>query len=50
VRWGVMGVLRETGAGLEMAGWQDHLWGRGPVGPDVRGAAKRGYWMVHGGC
>jgi hypothetical protein len=45
VIYGVMGVY---GADWTMPNYDDHFWGKGPVGPDLRGAAKMGYWRVSG--
>ena len=43
--WAIMGVIAEEG----LANWNDHLWGHGPVGPDVEPSRQRGYWLLHGG-
>jgi hypothetical protein len=37
-----MGVLGPSG----LSGYDDYFWGKGPVGPDVRGANIHGYWRV----
>ncbi len=42
--WAVMGVIGPDGS----SNWNDHVWGRGPVGPDIRGGNIRGYWITWG--
>lgn len=42
--WAVMGVLGPDG----LSNWDDHVWGHGSVGPDIRGGNIRGYWMTWG--
>jgi Family of unknown function (DUF6345)/HYR domain len=37
-----MGVIGPSG----LSGYDDYFWGKGPVGPDVRGANIHGYWRV----
>jgi len=37
-----MGVVGPSG----ISNYDDYFWGKGPVGPDVRGANIRGYWRV----
>ena len=44
VRWAVMGVFRDDG----VSNWNDHFWGVGSVGPDIREPYIGGYWMVSG--
>ena len=42
--WAVMGVIGASG----MSNYDDHVWGEGSVGPDIRGANVNGYWMISG--
>jgi hypothetical protein len=42
--WAVMGVIGPDG----WSNWNDHVWGRGSVGPDIRGSNIRGYWITWG--
>lgn len=42
--WAVMGVIGPDG----WSNWNDHVWGHGPVGPDIRGGNIRGYWITWG--
>ena len=42
--WAVMGVIGTAG----MSNYEDHVWGEGSVGPDIRGANIVGYWMISG--
>jgi hypothetical protein len=42
--WAVMGVI---GNG-SMSNYDDHVWGEGSVGPDIRGADINGHWMISG--
>lgn len=42
--WAVMGVIGPDG----WTHWDDHVWGRGSVGPDIRGSNIRGYWITWG--
>lgn len=37
-----MGVVGPSG----ISNYDDYFWGKGPVGPDVRGANIHGYWRV----
>jgi hypothetical protein len=37
-----MGVVGPSG----LSNYDDYFWGKGPVGPDVRGANIHGYWRV----
>lgn len=37
-----MGVIGPAGC----SNYNDYFWGKGPVGPDIRGANIRGYWRV----
>ena len=37
-----MGVIGPSG----ISNYNDYFWGKGPVGPDIRGANIRGYWRV----
>jgi hypothetical protein len=46
VRYGVMGVIGRDG----MSNINDHFWGKGSVGPDIRGTDIIGYWLIHGPC
>ncbi|PKL77012.1 MAG: hypothetical protein CVV27_07355 [Candidatus Melainabacteria bacterium HGW-Melainabacteria-1] len=41
VTYSYMGVIGPGG----LSNWNDHFWGKGPVGPDIRDV--RGYWSVH---
>lgn len=45
VIYAVMGVY---GPGWTIPNYDDHFWGKGPVGPDLRGAARIGFWRVSG--
>lgn len=38
----VMGVLDQNG----MSNVNDYFWGKGSVGPDIRGSAITGYWSI----
>lgn len=38
----VMGVIGPAG----MSNYNDYFWGKGPVGPDLRGANIQGYWRL----
>jgi hypothetical protein len=38
----VMGVMGAN----NMSNWNDHFWGKGSVGPDIRGSNITGYWSV----
>lgn len=42
--WAVMGVIGPDG----WSNWDDHVWGHGSVGPDIRGSNIRGYWITWG--
>lgn len=44
VRFSVMGVIGKDG----MSNMNDHFWGKGSVGPDIRGSNIIGYWLIHG--
>lgn len=44
VVWSVMGVIGPH----DWADYNDHFWRHGHVGPDIRGADKKGYWIVWG--
>lgn len=46
VKFGVMGVIGKNG----MSNYNDHFWGKGSVGPDIRGSNIVGYWLVYGPC
>ena len=39
----IMGVV---GPGGVLGGWNDHFWGQGPVGPDLRGNNITAYWRI----
>ncbi len=45
VTYAVMGVY---GPGWTLPNYDDHFWGKGPVGPDLRGAARIGFWRIAG--
>ncbi|AUX23422.1 hypothetical protein SOCEGT47_039470 [Sorangium cellulosum] len=45
VIYAVMGVY---GPGWTIPNYDDHFWGKGPVGPDLRGAARIGFWRISG--
>jgi hypothetical protein len=38
----VMGVIGPNG----LSNYNDYFWGKGPVGPDLRGSNIRGYWRI----
>ncbi|HZP83062.1 MAG TPA: DUF6345 domain-containing protein [Chthonomonadaceae bacterium] len=46
VIWGAMGPFRADG----VSNFNDHFWGRGPVGPDIRGLAIAGFWVLRAPC
>lgn len=46
VIWGAMGPIRADG----VSNFNDHFWGRGAVGPDIRGAAIWGFWVLRAPC
>lgn len=39
-----MGVL----SNVNLSNFNDYLWGRGAVGPDIPAAQKQGYWRIWG--
>ena len=43
-RWAVMGPIGPGG----WVNYNDHFWGRGSVGPDIRGSDLQGWWIVWG--
>lgn len=45
VIYAVMGVY---GPGWTVPNYNDYFWEKGPVGPDVSGNAKIGYWRISG--
>ncbi|AUX43744.1 hypothetical protein SOCE26_051990 [Sorangium cellulosum] len=45
VIYAVMGVY---GPDWTLPNYEDHFWGMGPVGPDLRGAEKLGFWRISG--
>jgi hypothetical protein len=45
VIYAVMGVY---GPGWTVPNYDDYFWEKGPVGPDVAGSAKIGYWRISG--
>ncbi|WP_437617070.1 DUF6345 domain-containing protein [Sorangium sp. So ce834] len=45
VIYAIMGVY---GAGWTLPNYDDHFWGKGPVGPDLWGAARVGFWRISG--
>ncbi len=42
--WAVMGVIGPGG----WVNYNDHLWGYGSVGPDIRGGDLHGWWIIWG--
>ncbi|WP_437804859.1 DUF6345 domain-containing protein [Sorangium sp. So ce1078] len=45
VIYAVMGVY---GPDWTLPNYDDHFWGKGPVGPDLLGAARIGFWRISG--
>ncbi|WP_437594475.1 DUF6345 domain-containing protein [Sorangium sp. So ce1000] len=45
VLYAVMGAY---GPGWTVPNYDDHFWGKGPVGPDLTGAARIGVWRISG--
>lgn len=45
VIYAVMGVY---GSDWTLPNYDDHFWGKGPVGPDLRGASRIGFWRISG--
>ena len=44
VVWAVMGPIGPGG----WVNYNDHFWGRGSVGPDIRGGNLQGWWIIWG--
>ena len=44
----IYAVMGFYGPDWTLPNYEDHFWGMGPVGPDLRGAEKLGFWRISG--
>ncbi|WP_437496306.1 DUF6345 domain-containing protein [Sorangium sp. So ce1099] len=44
----IYAVMGAYGPGWTLPNYDDHFWGKGPVGPDLWGAQKIGFWRISG--
>ncbi|WP_438030868.1 DUF6345 domain-containing protein [Sorangium sp. So ce233] len=44
----IYAVMGAYGQGWTLPNYDDHFWGKGPVGPDLRGAERIGFWRLAG--
>ncbi|MGK3983975.1 DUF6345 domain-containing protein [Sorangium sp. So ce136] len=44
----IYAVMGAYGQGWTLPNYDDHFWGKGPVGPDLWGAQKIGFWRISG--
>ncbi|WP_437283068.1 DUF6345 domain-containing protein [Sorangium sp. So ce375] len=44
----IYAVMGAYGPGWTVPNYDDHFWGKGPVGPDLTGAARIGFWRISG--
>ncbi|XYH93671.1 DUF6345 domain-containing protein [Sorangium sp. So ce1128] len=44
----IYAVMGAFGPGWTVPNYNDYFWDKGPVGPDLRGADKLGYWRISG--
>lgn len=44
----IYGVMGAYGPGWTMPNYDDHFWGKGPVGPDLIGSSRIGFWRISG--
>lgn len=44
----IYAVMGAYGRGWTLPNYDDHFWGKGPVGPDLWGAERIGFWRISG--